>query len=133
MTIHKLYCNRCKTRVGPFVKVAKSNRPSKTIQYYSCNPCNTARFKAYYSKNKKKVRSIIYKSIKKHKDKQNARVQLNYHVRAGNIKKPTSCPLCDDTNKRIEAHHTDYSKPLDVMWMCSSCHGSFDRKMRLNS
>lgn len=34
------------------------------------------------------------------------------------IKKP--CVRCG--NKKVEAHHTDYSKPLDVVWLCRPHH-----------
>jgi hypothetical protein len=40
-------------------------------------------------------------------------------VRAGRLIRQ-SCVYCSDL--RAHAHHPDYSKPLDVVWLCQSCH-----------
>jgi hypothetical protein len=32
-----------------------------------------------------------------------------------------SCRICG-TNENIEAHHEDYSKPLDIIWLCRNHH-----------
>lgn len=47
------------------------------------------------------------------------------HVAAGNairdgrlIREP--CFMCG--TEKVEAHHVDYSKPLDVIWLCPMCH-----------
>ena len=33
---------------------------------------------------------------------------------------------CEDARK-LHGHHSDYSKPLEVEWLCASCHGKKHR------
>lgn len=47
--------------------------------------------------------------------------------RKGHIKKPTNCSKCNATG-RLEKHHPDYSKPLEIVWLCTKCHGETRRK-----
>ena len=42
-------------------------------------------------------------------------------VSSGLIKKPSCCSNCSATG-RIEASHDDYTKPLQVEWLCVKCH-----------
>lgn len=43
--------------------------------------------------------------------------------------RPTVCPICyiEPLNKRIEAHHFDYSQPMKIIFACSICHSKLDR------
>jgi hypothetical protein len=54
--------------------------------------------------------------------KANARSYVHVYVKRGNIsKKP--CFFCGAT-ERIEAHHPDYDRPTEVVWLCKTCHHS---------
>lgn len=44
---------------------------------------------------------------------------LNYAVRLGRVVR-LPCELCG--NVKSQAHHDDYSKPLEVHWLCRQCH-----------
>lgn len=65
--------------------------------------------------------------------KKHAYMAVNAAVRAGAITRPSSCQGCGcpDTEHRIEAHHYDYSKPLDVIWLCTPCHSRIDARRRV--
>jgi hypothetical protein len=45
---------------------------------------------------------------------------LNYHLRAGNIKREP-CAFCG-ASEHIHAHHRDYDEPLNVVWLCARCY-----------
>lgn len=64
---------------------------------------------------------------RRHPKRDRARRILNYHVRKGNVQKPDRCEDCGRDDLRMEAHHDDYDRPLDVDWLCSLCHGKTER------
>jgi hypothetical protein len=55
----------------------------------------------------------------RHPEKERARSLLAYHVRKGYIVKQ---PCCRCGNTKAQAHHPDYSKPLEIVWLCRACH-----------
>lgn len=52
-------------------------------------------------------------------EKVRARRKLGKAVKAGKIQRQP-CPC---GNPKSHGHHEDYSKPLEVTWLCASCHG----------
>ena len=61
-------------------------------------------------------------------EKIKARELLKTEVRSGRMKKPDQCQICSGKPSRIEAHHHDYNKPLEVVWLCAPCHRKVHRK-----
>ncbi len=59
------------------------------------------------------------KASKQTKLKANYAVQKA--IRAGQLIRPEGCSACGRPGN-IHAHHDDYAKPLDIRWLCKSCH-----------
>lgn len=54
----------------------------------------------------------------KNPEKYKARTAVNNALRDGRLKKEP----CRCGEVKVQAHHDDYSKPLDVRWVCRRCH-----------
>ena len=50
-----------------------------------------------------------------------ARNAVSNAVRDGKLDKPDRCQHCSVVCKP-HGHHEDYTKPLEVVWLCASCH-----------
>jgi len=73
------------------------------------------------SKNKERIAKMVAavpEQVRK------ARTATRYAVKRGKIEKKP-CEVCGDV--KSEAHHTDYSKPLEVMWLCRKHHANQHR------
>lgn len=55
-------------------------------------------------------------------DKHNARSKVAYALRQGALIRPSACERCNGSSGSIQAHHSDYSLPLLVQWLCRGCH-----------
>lgn len=55
-----------------------------------------------------------------------ARIKCYHAVESGKIKKD-SCIVCGSMD--VYAHHEDYNKPLDIIWLCMKHHCEYHRKI----
>lgn len=76
---------------------------------------------------KQKITEIKKNYQKNHPSRRKAVNAVNNAVRDGQLIKPKNCQCCGIEAKRIEGHHCDYNKPLDVMWLCDPCHKEWHR------
>lgn len=58
--------------------------------------------------------------------KDTVRSIVSVYVKRGKLVRPDHCAWCNAKGK-IEAHHEDYSKPLEVIWLCRPCHSRHHR------
>jgi hypothetical protein len=106
-----------------------------------CEKCKNRDYqRRYRQENREAVRAWSRASIKRlgrrykpPSDAIRARTVLNKAVRRGQITRQP-CEVCGEspTNHNgtsgVQAHHDDYSKPLDVRWLCTFCHAAHHRK-----
>jgi endogenous inhibitor of DNA gyrase (YacG/DUF329 family) len=95
----------------------------KRHRHYRCGECTALALRASAEKNKAKRRerapSLDAKHRAEHPEKVAARWALNRAVRRGDvIRKP--CEACGAL--KVHGHHDDYSKPLEVRWLCRTHH-----------
>ncbi len=65
---------------------------------------------------------IVREYGKKYPGRRKANSSVTNAVRDGRLIKPEHCEDCGESHNRIHGHHEDYSKPLDVDWLCPPCH-----------
>jgi len=91
------------------------------------------RYKKWYQKNgttperlaKKAKQMRAYAKNPHLRFKHIARGILNKAIHWGKITKQP-CEVCG--KKRVQAHHKDYSKPLEVIWLCRKHHRQIHAK-----
>lgn len=65
----------------------------------------------------KRYRSLKALAVKSH--------NLVYRmVKCGELVRPASCSICGIETDLIMAHHEDYNKPAEVVWVCWLCHNT---------
>jgi hypothetical protein len=86
----------------------------------------SARISAYQKTDAGKRASKVSgeRQRKKYPEKYQARQEVLKALRKGIlVKQPCPCG-----GKNVQAHHADYSRPLDVTWLCDNCHRNEHRK-----
>lgn len=64
----------------------------------------------------------------KYPERIRARRMVRQAIKKGTLVRPLVCEDCGGTSKHvIQAHHEDYDKPLDVRWLCTTCHRIADK------
>ena len=123
------HCRTCCSVEELMVISTSTLKSGRKSVRHMCRACNTDRHKKYRATEKgmKNVREAVYRSIEKYKEKQKAREVLNYAVKSGKVEKATNCEVCKE-EKRLHGHHDDYSKPLEVRWVCRSCHADIHKR-----
>lgn len=83
---------------------------------YSGSGENNPNWKGGISKNHYHYKKL---QMSRYPEKEEARRKVYYAILKGRLKRQP-CEVCG--NKKVHGHHKDYSKPLDVNWLCRKHH-----------
>lgn len=101
----------CKECHRANMKIRRLTNPS--VQEYDRKRAKTPARKA-------KARAVSIRWREQNPDAYRAQTKVGNAIRDGKLKRQP-CALCG-TENNVHAHHQDYSKPLDVKWLCAKCH-----------
>lgn len=91
---------------------------------------NPEYFKQYYKQNKK-IRLECNKRFWKNHPERYKQFCIYQNARnKGILINPNQCQLCGTKEMKIQAHHFDYSKPLQVTWICLECHKEIHKRKK---
>jgi transposase-like protein len=117
----KKICRICKMSRKDLMKSTKSSNR----QYYICRDCQKERMRRYASTDsgRDKINTAKRDSYRRYPEKNRARASVHHAIKVGLLVKPQYCEGCG-LPALLESHHEDYSKQLEVQWLCRSCHST---------
>lgn len=106
------YCKSCvaaySKSIGPAYRASDAYRTAKRKYLDS-------------QKGKDVTREYSRRSYLEKRDQRLARIAVNYALRSGKLIRPDICSECG-VGCKPDAHHEDYLKRLEIVWLCKTCH-----------
>jgi hypothetical protein len=120
-------CGKCGKVFWPFV--SEVNRGRGKYCSTSCrNPTGPDHYRWKGGAEARRANRSSYQG--RYPERVRARRLVEYAIKAGLIKK-LPCSICGDP--KSEAHHEDYEKPLEVVWLCRRHHREADKRLGFRS
>jgi hypothetical protein len=133
----KHHCKEC------IKKRTRENR-LKNLEYYREYDRKRGESKERIERNKKykerlrledpeKYDRIFHGIRKRFREKNSEKIKANGiiddMIRYGKLERPDVCSICGIACTP-QAHHPDYSKPKEVIWVCVKCHANIHKQIR---
>ena len=139
----KRICSVCK-QTKPLTEFYKDK--SRTLgRTYRCAKCDDLRHNEYLASAKGKAKRKQYLQSDGAQQLRRARQRRDYWVNrhkytakkmvavmieTGDITRQP-CEKCGE--EKAVAHHSDYAKPLEIVWLCHACHMAEHKRIRTQS
>ena len=109
-------CNKCKVK-KPKEDYYFDNKTFRYLRY--CKECQNKQQADWMKLNPQSTRDYQRSYSKRFPEKIKAGKKIEYAIKTNKIiRKP--CLICG--LEKSEGHHPDYSKPLEVVWLCRRHH-----------
>lgn len=130
------HLNKCKECAKKDAKEVRGKNIDYYREYDRNRPNARERNRKFLAAEKERLKDPAYRekrnALKKRWAEENT-IKRAAHIITGNairdgklIKQP--CEKCGEL--KVEAHHYDYSRPLEVNWLCKKCHAEHHKLER---
>ncbi len=82
---------------------------------------NRKKAKDSYRRRREAILKKVSRYRAENREKIRAQSRVYSALRNGSLVRPCACSTCF-SHCKPDAHHTDYAEPLEVQWLCRSCH-----------
>lgn len=118
------YCNECNKKKCREWR-EKNRERSRSMARERARKIVKEEGEKFYERNRQYARELYKKNGYKKRPvdllKTRAVNRVRKAVNSGKLIRPKECSLCGRVGY-ITGHHHDYTKPLDVRWLCVPCH-----------
>ena len=112
------WCKKCKIKKQQSIESKKYQKKYRQTKITTEDRRRYGRKYDQSDKGKETIRKKDRKYKEKYPEKVKARSAVATAIRLGKLKQQS----CHCGEAEVEAHHEDYSKPLDVEWLCKKHH-----------
>ncbi len=119
----KYQCRACGTAQSyRWYTANRAPQAQLRIEWRRVHPTNhNGRYTNSSEEDKKKIQAISRRWYLEHPEANHAHNKIKALRKRGLLVNAAYCSVCDKECKTV-AHHKDYSKPLEVIFVCRSCH-----------
>lgn len=115
---------KCKVCCSSYDK-ARANQPHRVAARKAYQQTDAYKEKHFAIQSEWRIR---------HREKSRAHSAVARALKKGELIRPLECEGCGPAYVgKLEAHHDDYSKPLDIKWLCDKCHKARHVELRLEA
>jgi hypothetical protein len=124
------HLNKCKECTKKRIRNYRQENLEKVREYDRNRPNGLERRLAWSVKGKanpelrKKIQEWKNAWAERNPHKRKAQGIVSSAIQKGDLLRPEICSNCKQAPKSIQAHHEDYEKPLDIIWLCATCHSA---------
>lgn len=118
-----LYCKVCTKEKKRKYDIASGRR--KPAGWERKTADKSAYMRAYTRDNRDRANGHKRQWLKNNPERAKCRDKTRWAIYSGKLKKEP-CAICGELD--VDAHHPDYSQPLDVIWLCRPHHQEIHKK-----
>jgi hypothetical protein len=118
-------CTKCGVE-KPFGQFTRDKRGKNGLRS-RCRTCDSARAAEWQAANRDRHNANTAAYVQRHRLKDNAKCAVYQAKKRGQLEQQP-CEVCGSENS--QAHHDDYTRRLDVRWLCPTHHALADIERR---